>query len=391
MTNDQGSSSMKRYSIAIDMLLQSPLHISSMEEGRYLPNEKGSRRIRRTSERVGVPITLTREMEIVLADPIKVGEGEDAFLKTTVRVPVIPANTIGGRLRRCAADLILDSLIARGQTVTARAYNTLCAGSADASMDRADSTMDQVLAGYRHPYFGVFGGTSFALRSSLVVHEGYPITGVTSQLLSIPAMAPHSGHGYELTSVIELTKKDDIMDVKDPARLEAAVGVEAVGNYIEGIQKGRESKAARKGTEDVAGKKTELSTVAAIHVASPGTHFALRFDLEAASPAHLGLLLMSLQRFASEGQIGGKASKGYGRLASVHARLFGYTDGVRDMDGITLWQRDAAGSYVFSDHPVLRSALNAGETFVDDVQAAELEAFAAADANKLLSSRQVRK
>jgi len=387
MNQSNTTETTKRYSVAIDVLLQSPLHISAMEEGRYLPDETGARRVRRTSERIGIPLTLTRELEITLSDPITVGTGDEAFTKTTMRVPVIPANTLGGRIRRCAAELMLDSLIARGQTVSARAYNTISAGSPDASMDRAGSTMDQVLAGRRHPYFGVFGGTSFALRSSLVVHEGYPITEVTAPFLSIPAMVPSTGRGYDLTSVIELTKKDDIMDVKDPERLAAGVGVEAVSAYIGGIQQGRDTKAARKGTAEDTGKKTELSTVAAVQVVSPGVSFALRFDLEAASPAHLGMLLMSLQRFASVGQIGGKAAKGYGRLASVHARLYGYTDGARDMDGVTIWQRDPAGAYVFSDHPVVRSAVNAGERFIDDVQATELEAFASADASKLFSAK----
>lgn len=384
--------SMQKVSIALDIQLQAPLHITSLEDGRYVASEPKHRQVKRTTEKVGIPVSLTRDLEIVLAEPVSVGEGEGAYLKTTARIPVIPANGLGGRLRRTAAELIIDSLVARGQQVSPRAYNTLTAGSPDASLLRAEASMEQVIAGKQHPYFGLFGGSSYALSSDLVIHEGYPLSAMTAHLLSLPAMVNvPEVRDIDMTQVIPLVKKDDVKDVKDPARLTSAVGVDAVSDYIGGVMERREEKNARKKSDEQdQGKKTELATIAALQVATPGLSFALRFDAVVRSDAHLGLLLLALHRFcdpAFNGQIGGKGAKGFGRFTVAQARIFEFENGVRSQDGINLWASDAAGGYAFTDHPMLERVLGAGNDFVDSVDAAELEKFASADANKQFKAR----
>lgn len=372
----------KKISIALDILLQSPLHITSMEEGRYVPSEPRGRQVKRTSERVGIPLALTRELDIALAEPVRVGEGENSFMKTSTRIPVIPANGLGGRLRRAAAELIEDSLAARSLVITPRAYNTLSAGSPDASLLRSQAGMEQVIAGKLHPYFGVFGGSSYALSADLVVHEGYPVCTITEPFLSTPALVPAADRDFDMTTVIPLTKKDDIKDLRDPARLETVVGIPAVTGYIGDIMLGREGKQARKKDDNDQSKKTELSTIAALQAVTPGLHFALRFDLIVRSEAHLGLFLLALQRFCDAGQVGGKAAKGFGRFSVVHSRLYEHDQGGRVADGINLFERGQGGHYAFSDHPMMELAVNAGCAFVDDVDVAELEKFASADASK---------
>lgn len=382
---------LKKVSVALDIQLQAPLHITSLEDGRYVASEPRGRQVKRTTEKVGIPVSLTRDLEIVLAEPETRGEGEKAFLATTARIPVIPANGLGGRLRRTAAELLIDSLVARGMQLSPRAFNTLSAGSPDASLLRSEASMEQVIAGKRHPYFGLFGGSSYALSADLVIHEGYPISTLTSHLLSTPAMVDVPDvRELAMTQVIPLVKKDDVKDVKDPARLTSAVGVDAVSEYIGGVMERREEKNARKKDEADQSKKTELATIAALQVATPGLSFALRFDLTVRSDAHLGLLLLALQRFcdpAYNGQIGGKGAKGFGRFSVSQARLFEFENGVRSLEGLNLWTRDATGGYSFTDHPLLERVLSAGAEFIDTVESAELEKFASADANKQFKAR----
>lgn len=375
----------QRYSVAIDVLLQSPLHISALAEARYLPGEVGVRRIRITTERIGVPLTLTREAEVVLPHPVMVGEGSASFVKYTSKVPVIPSNGIKGRLRRCAAELLIESVVARGMTVTPRAYNTLSSGAPDASLDRASSSMDQVLAGRAHPFFGVFGGTSYALEAGLVTHEGYPVCDSTAHLTQTPALSDAPVlREMDMTSIVTIARSDDIKAVRNVDLLSKGVGIEAASAYIESIMAGRTEKAAKAAESSEPGKKTELAAIAALQVANPGLTFALRFDLEARTPAHLGMLLLALQRLLNIGQIGGKASRGYGRFLLSHSRLYKHEDGRRSIDGIPIWSTNSNGSYDFSDHPQIEQAVNAGHAFVESVDAAELEVFAAPDANKLL-------
>lgn len=381
---------MKKVSIALDIKLMSPLHVTSMEKGRYMPNEPKYKQIRRGADDGGIPLTLTRELEVALAEAQVIGEGDAAFSKTVVRVPVMPANGIGGRLRRNAADLIAKSLQARGEKLSPRAYNTLAAGSPDASLLRSEASVEQVTAGKQHPYFGVFGGSSYALSADLVVHEGYPITRITEGLLRSPALLEVPDvREHDMTQAIPLVKKDDVKDVKNPEQLEAVIGVEATSEYIATIMRGREDKKARMAEEGDQSKKTELSTVAATQAATPGLHFALRLDLMVRSDAHLGLFLRALQRFVDPvtgGQFGGKAAKGYGRFSVVASNMAVYEEGAL-LDTMQLLTPQADGGYAFSTNPFVAAAVLAGDSFIDDVDAAELEKFASADANKQFKSR----
>lgn len=385
---------MKKVSIALDIQLLSPLHITSMESARFIPGEPKHRQIRRTDDKVGLPVTLTRELSIVLDKPQNIEAGEASFTKTVARVPVIPANGLGGRLRRCAAELIVDQLQASGQTLSVRAFNTLSTGAPDASLKRADADIEQVMAGKANPYFGVFGGSSYALTSDLVVHEGYPLSAMTANLLRTPALldAVPEVSDLDMTLVIPLVRKDDVKDVKDPARLEAAIGTEAVTDYIDEIMQGREEKHARKKDEDDQGKKTELTSVSAIHAVTPGLHFALRFDLVVRSEAHLGLFLLALQRFCDPvtgGQMGGKGAKGFGRFKVAASQLSYASEAGHE--AFNLLSINSMGECVFADNDVIQSAVLAGQAFIAEVQSATLEKFAAPDANVKFKTRAPRK
>lgn len=376
---------MKTYSIALDLLLQSPLHITAIEPGRYMRDTATLKR-GVDDEAFGLPCQLTRMMLIARQVPKVVkGEGGDYVIQN-LDVPTIPANTLGGRLRRKAAALIAESLIARDLSLSVRAFNTLCAGTADASMKKADTTIAMVNAACADAYLGVFGGTSFALPRGLRIYEGLPVIDETLPLLSI---APQTATVYgsdRLTGVVHFTKKDDVLELRNPQLLEQAIGLAPVAEYIESIMKTRGDKKSRKASSDEdTGKKTELTTSACMEVVRPGICYALRFQLQSHAADQLGLLLLCLQRFANEGQIGGKAASGYGMFSVSSARLFEHDGFARHESGIEIWHRAPTSEYRFTDHPSVVKAVQAGQDYVDGIEPTLIEAFASGDVRAFTS------
>jgi len=371
------NSSLKTFTIGLDIVTEAPMHISALESGRYVPNDR--KLVRYDSKYPGsLPCTLTRHME-VYAPHVRTGADGVEFETAGEYLPTIPANTLGGKLRRNAAQLIAESLLARGARLSADAWNTLCAGTARAEMRRSAATTSMVLDAKKDPYLAVFGGTGYAFTADLTVHEGWPVTETTLKLLRSPPQSAMPQSDGKLTMVLPLLKKDDVYDMRNIDMLEQLVGADNVAAYVASIQQGRVEKKARQSSEaeGAESKKTELTTVATIEAIKPGVPFALRFDLRSRGPAHIGLLLLCLQRLANDAQIGGKAAKGFGRFAVTSARLFAHDANGRSESGITLWDRTTGGMYAFTDHPLIREYVQAGQDYIDTVSAQAIEGFSA--------------
>lgn len=381
MIND---STLQSFVLALDIKLTAPMHITDLGGGRYMPD---SGNVLRRSGDLGLACSLTRTQEVMRLDG-----------KTDV-VPTIPSNTLGGRLRRMAAELIADSFVQRGIRISPDAFNTLSCGSAGAKMLRTEADAYAVNAAKKDPYLGIFGGTAFAFASDLIVYEGWPNIESTKSFLRVPPVAePSQAEAFMLTSVLPIIKKDDVKDMRDPSRLASLLAEGSLNEYLAAISEGREDKQARMAArkeEKIAAdlakaegvkvaakpksaddKKTELSTVATIEVIKTGVTMALQFEFKARSPAHLGLMLKSVQRMCDGGQIGGKATRGFGTFVVTSARLFPTQEGAITESATNLWSgRGPDGHYHFTDAPHIMSALEAAEDYINTVSADEVEVW----------------
>jgi CRISPR type IV-associated protein Csf2 len=376
---------MTRHSILLEIITRSPMHITALNGGRYLPDRNQINRWSGGANEPGIPCQLTRTLKVrkANASPRPLATNEDAPSTSAVPrsdfvdVPVIPANSLGGKLRSAAASLIEDALIARGLTLSAAAYNTQRKGASSATIERDKQTVTLAVAGANHPFYGLFGGTAFGISANLVVHDGYPVTPDTVPLLISPPRVIEPANGA-LTSAIPIVRKDALLAMEDTERLQAIVGLDIVNKYHAAeLQRSLDKRAnqANEGAEK--GKKTSLRAIAATEAINPGTGFQLAFDVTTRNDAQLGLLLLALHRVINDGQIGGKRARGFGQFRVVASRM-------RSQDsfgeGVLFSPANDEGAYAFVGQEEISRALAAAESWLESVDVADLEAFASDEA-----------
>ncbi|MBL8511960.1 MAG: type IV CRISPR-associated protein Csf2 [Betaproteobacteria bacterium] len=365
----------KKVRIALEVTAVSPIHITALESGRYLPD---SRRVVASADS-GFPCTLTRKVPVVRVDPMmQTKDGEDKKLSPTVDVPVIPSSTLCGKLRNAAAELIERSFVDRKERISPETFATMRSGSATTSMRRDELGVAMSREGANDPFFGVFGGTSFGLKSHLVVHEGFSVTHDTAPILPWNPLLLKPIPTRDTLGVLPIIRKNQIFEMMGQEHLVKLLGEDALMGYLsETTSKQAESKAKKAAGEK--GKKEDLRTVAATQVIVPGVGFVWTFDLTYRNPAQLGLLLMALREVVNAGQVGGREAKGCGRFRVDMAKLFPLPkEGQGDINVFT--PPVEGQSRVLSDSEVVAEAVLAADTFLETVTAAHYERYAADDA-----------
>lgn len=366
---------MKTLTAIIEIQTQSPLHITALESGRYVP-ETGRIVRSEVSGQASLACSLTRTLSIKKATPSETPDGRTIDFS---RVPVIPANTLGGRLRTACCELVEESLVLRGLKLTPRTFNTLRKGSATTSLARSEQTVVMARYGANHPLIGIFGGTTFGIDANLVVHEGLPVTEDTLPLLVASPMAADMVRDFMLTEALPIVRKDALIDLERPDHIAALVGVDAVNEYHE-AEMGRS--AAKKAKKDAGetGKKESLRAIATVEAVRPGLHFQLAFRLRARNDEQIGIFLLGLKRVIDSAQIGGKAARGFGRFSVIASRLT-----VREPDGSSVESplfglRAEGEGYAWNLSDELSGAVAAAETWIESLDPRELEMLASEDA-----------
>lgn len=364
----------KKYIIAVDITTTAPLHITAIEKGAYDPATQ--KLVRFDGNGLGTALTRTQG----LAHQAYTLESGNVV---TPLVPVIPASTVAGKLRRNAGTLIAQSIVGRGLTISPDAYNVLMSGMANTEL-KADEKIPEVLRAARNePFLSLFGGTSFALSAHSVVAEGWPlIAGTQSCLMSEPIadLQPFTSV-YDMTDVQPIVRKNDVADMKHPI-LEQVVGVDALAAYVEGQGAMRsESKAKKAANEE--GKKTDMRTLNGVEVVKTGVNFALRVELTAFNESHLGLMLLAMQSFMRDGQVGGKAARGVGRFVVSGSRLYEVEPDTRIQKVVTSLFEGKDLGYPFAANETVDKAVTAAQDYLDEIDPVMLEAFTRADAKAL--------
>lgn len=300
MSSNEQNPVVSNYRFLAVLTTLSPLHITEPAgdritlDGKVMQGENG------------FPFARTTKMWLG-GNPV-VSDASEGSSETMKSVPCIPSNTIGGLLRRRAARQIFDHLVGRGEQLSINAYNVLECGAASGNPDRTNPTVDEVVRGYRHPYFGVFGGGPRLLRRKLRVDTALAITDA-----SVPYLHTHFGNALttgRVTGVVWQRRNDDLLHVVDPVTQEMTIA-----DYLEGVNAYQDDKMANKAkaADDVKAPRG-LDTFNALEHVAPGVHFALRLDLTESSEAQAGLLLSSVLALVGLNRIGGQGRRGFGRF-----------------------------------------------------------------------------
>lgn len=305
------------FTITAVLTTMSPLHITEPGDTRVDLNGKD------VKGDAGFPCPRTTKMWLS-NQPLLSGIAVDsddgsAPSSTNSPVPCIPANSIRGQLRRQAAKTIMEALVSRGEALSINAYNVLQCGAATGTPDGNGPTVAEAVEADAHPYFGLFGGGPRLIRSNLRVDTALAVTPT-----SLPYLRPEFAgamNGRSLLSVGWRRRNDDALmltDVDAQGKILASF-TETINQYQDAAMASKASKAKAKeeGEEDHApdaiAAARGLSAFNAIEYVVPGTHFAVRLDLEG-NEAQAGLLLAALLGVVQANRLGGDGRRGFGRF-----------------------------------------------------------------------------
>ena len=289
------------------LTLLSPLHITSHHDGGVIYTEKVD--------------VVTQE----IVDDGDGGEDEQAVARFHA-VPIIPGNTIRGRIRRAVADIVLERLA--GERISVKAMHVLRSGSTGAgNVDKNGATLEEMLFADAHPVIGLLGGGPRLFPSRLVTDTAVPLVSYVEHLLPglfrdrvlaiRPIVRDDGGRVWpRLTAMVGFVRRDDIahfaaqMDMLDPAEVQA---------YLEEVaaKVARRRNGARDGEtgEDAKVRDVTVGTRQKLEVVLPGLRFGFRVEVRGPTPAQLGLTVRALERFAADARLGGWVRAGCGRFA----------------------------------------------------------------------------
>lgn len=341
--------------------------------------------------------TITATSHIHQTDPNREGNLSKT-LKTYVwgpdhrrhLVPFVTANSVRGRLRRAAANDVLDAM---NVPVSRALFSVLTSGKASRKDIGLTPTTRAMVDGGAHAFAGLFGGGGYMLPSRYTMGPLMPLVEWCSTALhpalrdrAIPAdrltakRDDASLWEVPLTTELILTSRDDIMAGKGQEQIQDYQ--KSVDAWLSEVGTSRAAKAANKAAKDDAKKKGEkvdagdgkaisldISGYNLIEAMLPGTplQFWLRFGRNA-TDAQVGLMLMAVRQWANENSLGGASARGFGRF-EAHLALY---DDEREVAPTIFNLSDHATAYTFA--PDVAGYIKAAEAALAAMKPEDLEA-----------------
>ncbi len=351
---------------------QNRLHISSALAASYDPKRNYIYRYEQRGRGM-FPITLTKSTPVLLTD----SEGK----VQTTHVPILPATTLRGVLRRTAASIIEDTFLNAGTTISHDLYQAMHCGAVQRNLSGTPLSYDEMVATMSNIFFGIFGGGSRMTPSRLRVQDAYPCVAVLAEQniapylprnLLLPINEPNGIRS--LTMVDHIVRRDDLIVGKDPRAPKIIQNyAEAYARLVGDTMKRREEKKApsespesdaNESDDDV---RASLGTLVYTEFVVPGVPFFVRLQMDEYTTAQAGLLFMALQKLAINGQIGGKKATGAGHFACVWGSFT-----VDDASyPITIIATDSSQVIVFPD--VAQEMIEEAQEVLNKLSPAELE------------------
>ena len=390
--------------------LTSPLHIAAPrketvdpETDRLLPS--GERGI------MVSPTTKYRLPMLVRGRPVDdagtLSEADVPRASAFADVPVIPANDLRGRLRRCAARKVFEVLLAKNEQISLDAYHGMTCGAVTGSPG-GRLTFAEATQATRHPFLGLFGGGPKMVRSSLQVGTGWPIlastisAGILSEDLQAEVPCPANSEWL-------LTQRLFFRRIDDAIRFTDGYAQTVVRDFGPEVSRWIESVSAVKKARAAAGSKTgkprarrvaaasieepETATIEGVAEAGsptpsrlqlqgfnalefvvPNVRFLLEFQLEDAQmrSGGVGLFLQALRDFILQQNLGGWVKNGFGQfeLSQATIRQNGPEGGEQRLFALGLEKGEFN-----QDSPLVLDALDAWAEAAASLSATEIEAL----------------
>lgn len=309
----------------------SPLHISSAVSGTAKYNvDTGS--VSYGDKEGGFPVTQTIKDKFFLTASVmsdsKVDDSTDQTELTKVAtLPVIPASTIRGMLRRAASSVIEDHFIHEKQTKipSYQVYMGMRCGAVSARPDGKPSSREEILSAHKNIFFGIFGGGPRMLKGALKAQSALPITvdtiesGFVSQEHFEHALKLRSNR--DLLSYSQVIRKDDLLGGYAGAQRASEVLSDFESTYQNERDKLFENAAlkAKNKSDKKEGVESEVKAERGIQAMSfredvaTGVPFFFNLAIDG-TQAQVGLLVQALERMLNTG-IGGRSSIGNGKTA----------------------------------------------------------------------------
>jgi len=346
--------------------------------------------------------TAVQKMTFLDEHLVRKNDNEPGELKTGSRdVPVIPANSIAGGLRRMAAKLVIDTLLAKKEQIAIGTYSALMCGAVNGHPDTKGVTFKQFRDARDHVYLGLFGGGPQLMPRRVHVRNAVPyIDQVTDVMYSRTDLAhchpllrhipAESGKGRgdkytymvdaanKLTRVIIFNRVDDLVRLTDIERQRESINdfdnaiMARQLEILEGVE--RENQTDREVLKDENGKEIKeqnrmtTRTFSSLEYVPPNTVFPVTFELDV-NQAQLGLFLLSLAKYLKEEQIGGWGRNGFGAFALEDLLLF-----TKDENGYyTEHGISTENNHMRFDGKLLNDAIEAAEMELTALTAVELD------------------
>lgn len=297
-----------------------------------------------------------------------------------VLVPVVPANTLRGGLRRAAADLILESFRARGLRITMSTWQGLRAGAVHGHPDGADPSIEEAMAAANDPYLGLFGGSARMVPSRVRIDTGWPVVSQLVEAGIIPPGAdgsvlthlPEKGWASQLLGYQWCRRGDDALMVGNATRLN-----DVLSDPVAVVDAWRQlfGSSAEKGDTGIIG----LRALTAIEFIVPGVSVAFNAELSGATPEQGGLFLLALRAYCRAQKIGAATRHGFGRFTPV--LTVSGVDGAQSLPCPLFGTETGEVEFSSLASAALADVLAAGERAVQVVEPATLEALFAPSEN----------
>lgn len=296
---------MSHYRIFGRATTTAPLHIA--QPGDYKVDING-----RSTPGAAFPMTAVQTMRYYLEDG------------TMITDPVIPANTIRGGLRRKAATILEDALIANGERVDWRLYNAIRVGTPHGQLSTMSPTAKEHEQASGHVYAGLFGGGQAMYRSRLIINTAIPVSAEADAAGLLPPgtwvteAAGDEGsekqqYGPRFRDRIFYRRFDDLKSLSDP-NLERVLD-----DWITQIDEYQALTGRQLEDEEGGSKATMrgLNTFTAMEIVRPGVPFGIDLEVageDEAGKARVGMALKAIEALANS-RMGGWVRNGFGRMA----------------------------------------------------------------------------
>lgn len=292
-------------------------------------------------------------------------------------VPFVPANSVRARLRRSTLAILIDALMARGETISREAYQLLSNGGMLGSGDAATLTVGEWLRARKHIHFGLWGGGPRMIESNVVGCDMLPVCAETLAAGRVPEKyrdfaptvtrnlgTPDSPQidrqiapGWKLIGKRMFKRNDDLLQLNEKTVTRLGVLGENFQELIDEYQaeqlghraSRRDAKARTEGQdartlsaeEQEALKKKELTNYLVMEIVAPGTVWPVDLRLDSkCTAAQVALFARGVEHFLNEDRIGSFGRFGFGQFKA-------YMDITEDGEviGHVRWD-EAAGKHV---------------------------------------------